>query len=119
MKEHRGEMDDHVMLDEYWVTFEEFPNYSISNYGRVVNNATSKELRPHVDSFGNHKVAFYRDGNRYEFGVHRLVARAFFVNYREGVQVKHINGDKSENTVLNLTLGVRPVRTHSKENKPW
>ena len=103
------------MLDEKWVTFELFPNYAISNYGTVLNVNRNRELNPSPDKYGYLRVALYRNGFRYDVYVHRLVAMAFFLNYENGVEVRHKNGDKTENTVLNLTLGVKRCR----KGKDW
>jgi len=95
-----------VKLDEYWVTFDALPNYAVSNYGTVLNVNRDRELKPFPDANGYLRVVLYHKGIRHEVYVHRLVARAFFLNYQEGVEVKHINDDKNDNSVLNLTLGV-------------
>lgn len=79
--------------------------YEVSNFGRVVNGKTGRDLKPSADGKGYMRVALYYKGVRHDVFVHRLVARAFFLNYGPGVEVRHINGDKKENTVLNLTLG--------------
>jgi len=102
--------DSEILLDELWVGFEDFPNYEVSNYGRVVNIRTGRDLRPSVDFNGFHHVALYHKGLRTDVMVHRLVAKAFFLNYQDGLEVKHINEDRNENTVLNLTLTGEPVR---------
>lgn len=34
------------MLDEQWVPIAGFPNYEVSNYGRIVNVTTGVDLRP-------------------------------------------------------------------------
>lgn len=92
-------------LEELWVTFDLLPNYAVSNYGRVVNVKTNRDLRPSADANGYMRVALYNKGVRHETYVHRLVAKAFFLNYEEGVEVKHKNRVFTDNTVLNLTLG--------------
>lgn len=98
------------MIDEFWVKFEGLPNYAISNYGTVLNVKTNRELKPSPDKNGYLRVALYHKGIRYDVYIHRLVARAFFLNYEDGIEVKHVNGDKTENTVLNLTLGEKKCR---------
>lgn len=91
-------------LEEIWVEVG-IGAYEVSNFGRVVNANTSKDLTPSPDKNGYLRVALYYKGVRHEVYVHRLVARAFFLNYKNGVEVKHKNGNKNDNTVLNLTLG--------------
>ena len=93
-------------IDEHWVDVDLLPNYIVSNYGRVINKNTGHELKPFPDSNGYLKVGLYHKGIRRTVYLHRLVAKAFFLNYAEGVQVKHKNNILTDNTVLNLTLGV-------------
>lgn len=84
-----------------------FDNYEVSNYGRVCNVKRGTDLQPRTDPAGFQTVALYNNGVRREFGVHRLVAMVFFADFEDGIEIKHINEDKTENTVRNLTLGRR------------
>ena len=93
-----------VEMDEIWVEIG-VGAYEVSNFGRVVNANTGRDLTPSPDKNGYLRVALYHKGVRHDVFVHRLVARAFFLNYKPGVEVKHINDNHAENTVLNLTLG--------------
>lgn len=79
--------------------------YEVSNFGRVVNANTGRDLTPSPDKKGYLRVALYHKGKRHDVPVHRLVARAFFLNYAPGVEVKHKNENLEDNSVLNLTLG--------------
>lgn len=92
-------------VDEVWVGLDELPNYSVSNYGRVVNNTTGRDLKPSPDGNGYLRVCLFHKGIRHWVYVHRLVAKVFFLNYKEGIEVKHKNKDLKDNSVLNLTLG--------------
>lgn len=91
-------------LDEVWVEIG-VGAYEVSNFGRVLNGNTGRDLTPSPDKNGYLRVALYYKGVRHDVYVHRLVARAFFLNYAKGVEVKHKNGNKDDNAVLNLTLG--------------
>lgn len=99
------ELGPYPVMDEVWVAHDLLPNYAVSNYGRVVNVKTNRELKPSPDKGGYFRVVLYHKGVPYPIYVHRLVAKIFFLNYAEGVEVKHISEDKSDNSVLNLTLG--------------
>lgn len=112
-----GRMREDGMLDEVLVGIPGFPNYAVSNYGRVINTARGYDLNPTTDQNGFYRAVLYRSGKRYEFGVHRLVARAFFVNWKPNVEVYHKNEDRSDNSVLNLTLGQLRVRGGAVD--PW
>lgn len=92
------------MIEEFWESIEEYPNYAISNYGTVINLKTEKELKQTKNAKGYLTVRLSKTGQRTTFLIHNLVAGAFFLNYKKGAKVRHKNGIKSDNTVLNLTL---------------
>lgn len=102
--EQRVKFQDLPVVDEVWVEVG-VAQYEVSNFGRVINARTGRELKASPDKNGYLRVALYNNGNRFDVYVHRLVARAFFLNYAPGVEVKHRNDTKTDNTVLNLTLG--------------
>ncbi len=96
------------MTDEIWAEVEGFPNYAVSNHGRVMNVQTNYILRPRDNSYGYSHVGLRRDGRTYDLYVHQLVAKAFITGYRKGVRVKHAE-ENSDNRVNNLRFqkGVR------------
>lgn len=95
------------MLDEQWVPMPGYPNYEVSNYGRIANVRTGRDLTPYPDKrTGAMRVALYREGVRKDVQLNRVVAECYFLKYYEGADVSHRNGDKSDCSVLNLTLGV-------------
>lgn len=98
------------MLGEVWMQVRDFPDYEVSNYGRVSNLNTNKILRGSLDAFGYRRVALYRDRVPHFFLVHRLVAREFFDDYREGVAVKHKDNNIDNNTLANLRMSKTKVR---------
>lgn len=94
----------HVPLEEYWVAVDLLPNYVVSNYGRVVNVHTQRELKACPNGNGYPQVKLYHKGTPHTVYVHRLVAMAFFVDYEAGVDVKHLNNNLEDNGVLNLSI---------------
>lgn len=94
-----------VEMDEVWVTVDGLERYAVSNFGRVINQERGNELTPSPDANGYMRVGLSRRGVTLTVYVHRLVAFAFFLNYKPGVEVKHKNDNKADNSVLNLTLG--------------
>ena len=77
--------------------------YKISNFGRVYNKFTGVFLKPGISGSGYHFVYLY--GNQYKkmCQVHRLVMMAFYpIQNPENFEVNHKNGNKLDNTVLNL-----------------
>ena len=91
--------------------------YEVSDYGRIKSlnyNHTGKEhiLTPqksrnylHVGLWKNRKCKIYK--------VHRLVWEAFNGPIPDGMQVNHINEDKTDNRLCNLNL------MSPKENVNW
>ena len=88
------------MEKEIWKTIEDFPNYEVSNLGRVRNKKTSKLLTLIPDKDGYLRVHLNNDRNVKR--VHRLVAQAFIPNKTNKDQVNHKDGDKTNNAVNNL-----------------
>lgn len=97
-------------LEEYFVPVEGYPNYAVSNYGKVINVNKDRYLKEGKDANGYLKVKLYRKGLGRTFYIHRLVAQAFFLMYKDGVEINHLNGFLWDNSVLNLTIGKRKAR---------
>lgn len=85
---------------EQFKKIKDFPNYSVSNLGKVRNDKTGRILKFYTKPSGYKQVEMgHRTKPRY---VHRLVAEAFIPNVDNKPQVDHINGDKGDNRVENL-----------------
>lgn len=99
---------------EVWIDIEGGPGYQISNYGRVksveriIKRGTNflpirgRILKPWKRSKDYLSVGFQVDGKRKVVLVHRLVANAFIPNRESGMEINHLDGDKTNNTVENL-----------------
>lgn len=106
------------MKMEIWKEIKDYPNYMVSNLGRVKNlnyNHTGREkiLKPKIDKDGYLLICLYKNGKQKFFRVHRLVYEAFYVEIPKGMQVNHINEIKTDNRLENLNL-MTP-----KENINW
>ena len=98
---------------EIWKPIEGFENlYKISSEGRVKSlgngkstNSKNKEIRiikTVISKRGYEKVKLFKDGKRYYFTIHRLVATHFLM-YKEGKnEVNHKDGVKTNSSVSNL-----------------
>jgi len=64
-------------MDEHWSVIPEFPNYSVSDLGNVMNNITGRDIRLTLTSQGAVKVGLVRGGTQYTRSVKVLVAEAF------------------------------------------
>jgi hypothetical protein len=81
--------------------------YEVSNTGRVRSlnyhrSGITKELAPKVNKYGYHVVLLYKNGQRKDMSVHRLVAMAFIDNPNNFPQINHKNERKDDNHVENL-----------------
>ena len=100
------------MKGEIWHKCEvPYTRYEVSNQGRVRNAHTDKVLRPRKHCCGYLHVDLHYKGQRKTCLVHKLVATAFVEGWREGLEVNHKNGVKTDNRAENLE------RVTSSENK--
>lgn len=86
------------MSEEIWKSVIGFPNYEVSDRGRVRNKAT-KHIRSFSYNHGYPQVDLY-PGQKTRT-IHRLVADAFLGEH-PGMQVNHIDGNKKNNCLSNL-----------------
>ena len=89
------------MEKEIWKDIDEFPNYQVSNLGRVKNKKTKLCIHRQKRKNGYIKVELWKNGKSYTRDVHRLVAITFLGNKPEMV-VNHDNGKKDDNRLENL-----------------
>lgn len=90
------------MIEE-WRPVEEFPGYLVSNTGVIVRKNSRRPIRPSVvGSRGALQVCFSDRGRKQTRLVHRVVAEAFLTGFRHHRQIYHLDGDPTNNHVLNL-----------------
>jgi len=94
-----------------------YPRYAINEHGTVLSvcprNGRGKN-RPWInasqlnfvaDTDGYHCINLYRDGRMQQIRVHALVLTIFVGPCPDGLQCRHLDGNKANNHVLNLTWG--------------
>lgn len=87
-----------------------FGRYLVSDTGDVwsFKNGALRKLKPYYGNSGYARVALFdENGEKKQPLVHKLVADAFLGECPDGYQVDHINGNRSDNDVMNLRY-VRP-----------
>lgn len=95
---------------EEFRTIENFPDYAVSNCGRVLSSRCSKPriLKQTVtNKTGHQKVTLYEPDStepRPMF-VHSLVAEAFISERPQGLVCRHLDGNPSHNVPQNLAWG--------------
>lgn len=104
--------------EEIWKDIENFPNYQISNLGRVKSKGRytktgiknqekifRKEfiIKGYINKKGYKQVTLYDINNKPKtMRVHKLVALAFIKNKNNLLQINHKDGNKLNNEVNNL-----------------
>jgi hypothetical protein len=91
---------------EIWKVVEEYPEYQVSNFGRVKSfikwNGTNKRIMKQQKRGKYFQVDLWKNGKRKIKKVHRLVFENFIEKLEEGYDAHHINGDEKDNFVENL-----------------
>lgn len=95
------------MADEIWKPIPDFPNYEVSNLGRVRSLKTNALLRPGLGGVGYLTVALYENGKAISKSVHQLVAETFISKPSTEFVVNHKDGNKTNNNVDNLEFVTR------------
>ena len=95
------------MNAEVWKDVPGYPGYVVSDRGRVVSLKPGKEgLKiTRLDDHGYVRVQVSVNGKSRGPRVHQLVALAFLGPKPEGMEVRHLDGDKTHNTPENLAYG--------------
>lgn len=89
-------------MQEVWKPIKGFEGiYEVSSNGNV-RNAKGRHLKPFMIRQGYLMVELFNHYERTHARVNRLVAEAFIPNPNNKSEVNHRNGDKTDNSVLNL-----------------
>lgn len=91
-------------MDEIWKDIEGYPDYMVSNMGRIKSLKFGKEkiLKNRKNCRGYLQVTLLKNGIEKSYKVHRLVAETFLDNPNNLSEVNHIDEDKTNNCVSNL-----------------
>lgn len=101
-------------MEVEWRPIPHVPNYSASSDGQIKcmyrrfvrgpqpSGMPRKQLRDH---HGYSRISLFLNGSRKAHKVHRLIAAAFLGPCPEGMEVRHLDGDPSNNHIRNLAYG--------------
>lgn len=89
---------------ERWKNIKDYPDYMVSDQGRVMSTKYkgTRILAPRLGATGYFFAALCSEGVQKSFAVHRLVAEAFLENPDNKPQVNHIDGNRKNNNISNL-----------------
>lgn len=91
------------MIEEHWKIIPDFPNYSISDLGNVLNNSTRRDMRLTMTRQGDIKVGLVKGGTQFTRSVKVLVAEAFVSGRSDLFDTPiQLNGHQNDNQAHNL-----------------
>lgn len=90
-------------MSEEWKVIEEFPDYEVSNLGRVMSHKSHRILKGSRDDDGYPFVELSRSGRTKQIKTHVLVLTAFSGPRPLGMVSGHVDGSKSNNVIRNLS----------------
>lgn len=91
-----------------WKPIPSLPGYSASSNGEIRNDQTGTIRKPYIGGAAKYKLLrFTRAGVGICRTVHSLVAEAFLGPRPEGLEVRHIDGVRSNCSAANLAYGTK------------
>lgn len=103
-----------------------FPRYAINESGTILSICVggfddrtkswcnAKQINPDTDKDGYPRVILVHNGRRFTVKVHKLVLLTFVGPCPDGMQCRHLDGNKTNNHVLNLAWGTRAENANDK-----
>jgi len=109
---------------EIWKDIVGFEGYQVSNLGQVrscrpINGigplkSTYRLVKSHKDHNNYNRLGLRKNGNQIKIFVHRLVLEAFEGPCPEGMEARHLDGDKDNNSYDNLMWGTPTENRHDR-----
>lgn len=95
-----------------------FPNYLISNWGKVyiIKDGKFEEKAAKVNGWGYRTISIWDKGKRKKMQVNRLMASIFIGEIPDGHQVDHINCNKLDDYITNLQI-ISPQKNYERGAK--
>lgn len=96
--------------EEVWGTFPRDESYMISTLGRIWNRKYNRLVSAHKGKNGYCRFKIFPPGEKgrhCKILLHRAVLETFFGGCPEGFESSHLNGDRSDNRLMNLCYETR------------
>jgi hypothetical protein len=109
-------------MQERWKTIELFPDYEVSDLGRIRSNTSDRILSLNENQSGLVQVGLMRDGQQFHRSVPLLVAKAFLPRPSEAFDTPiNLDGDRYNNALENLTWRPRwfAIRYNQQFKRPF
>lgn len=102
---------------EEWRSIDDFPNYKVSNLGRVANGDRVLKIMKTADKYPKSYVELFRNKKRYRKLISRLVYQAFSEDKMKynNCRVYHIDGNKDNCCFSNLRASLTDMQNPTDE----
>jgi hypothetical protein len=102
-----------------YISIQSFEFYEVGDDGSVWSTRFGKRrrLKPYPDGRGYLAVILRRGGRSHMFRVHRLVLESFVGPRPDGRECRHLDGDRVNNALTNLTWGTRAENNADKPRR--
>lgn len=86
--------------------YKDYKKYEVFDYGRIWSYSRNRFLKPAKNKRGGYYyIKLYdNNGKKKDYRLHRLIYESVYGNIPEGMEVNHIDEDKSNNSITNLNL---------------
>ena len=115
--------------NEEWLPVLNYPNYVISNCGRIMNIRTKRLLKQCISNSGYYEVNLWKSNKGKTTQVHRIVYSTFMNDYElKDYIINHKDGNKLNNNLNNLEKityqennlhAAYIIKTHNSEQKVY
>jgi len=121
-------LDLQNLENETWKTIKDFPDYQVSNLGRIKSLKFGKEriLKQRKNNKGYFRVDLYKNGEKENKLIHRLVFEIHIKKLEDGYDAHHIDFNPENNDMNNFIKMTKSEHrkihmigiNHSKEKNP-
>jgi hypothetical protein len=102
---------------EVFSIINEYPNYAVSTFGKVINIKTGREIKPAL-SKGHLILTLYNENGSKQKYIHRLMGEIFLDNPNNLPFVDHRNQNPLDNNINNLRWSSISQNTRNTNKKP-
>lgn len=105
----------YMIDDQPYRGIEGFPHYAINHTGKIVH-LSKGEVKTRQNASGHSVVSLLRDGTNHSRLVHILIVKHFDPSFDVETRYTHLDGDKSNNHILNLSRYSVPFNAEAGES---